>query len=56
MDLIPIGEAAARLGMSPSALRYYDERVTTTNAGWCVHRSGGPVGVCMDPMTCAGWL
>ena len=50
MDLIPIGEAAARLGMSPSALRYYDER------GWCVHRSGGPVGVCMDPMTCAGWL
>ena len=26
MDLIPIGEAAARLGMSPSALRYYDER------------------------------
>ena len=33
MDLIPIGEAAARLGMSPSALRYYDERGTTTNAG-----------------------
>lgn len=26
MDLIPIGEAAARLRMSPSALRYYDER------------------------------
>lgn len=26
MDLIPIGEAAARLQMSPSALRYYDER------------------------------
>lgn len=26
MDLIPIGEAATRLGMSPSALRYYDER------------------------------
>lgn len=26
MDLIPIGEAAARLGLSPSALRYYDER------------------------------
>ena len=26
MDLISIGEAAARLGLSPSALRYYDER------------------------------
>jgi DNA-binding transcriptional MerR regulator len=26
MDLIPIGEAAARLRMAPSALRYYDER------------------------------
>ncbi|MDF3340851.1 MerR family transcriptional regulator [Mycolicibacterium septicum] len=26
MDMIPIGEAAARLQMSPSALRYYDER------------------------------
>ncbi len=26
MDLIPIGQAAARLGLSPSALRYYDER------------------------------
>ncbi|MQY21742.1 helix-turn-helix domain-containing protein [Nocardia macrotermitis] len=26
MDLIPIGEAAAKLGMAPSALRYYDER------------------------------
>jgi DNA-binding transcriptional MerR regulator len=26
MDLISIGEAAARLRMSPSALRYYDER------------------------------
>jgi len=26
MDLIPIGEAAARLGLAPSALRYYDER------------------------------
>ena len=26
MDLIPIGEAAARLGLSTSALRYYDER------------------------------
>jgi DNA-binding transcriptional MerR regulator len=26
MDLIPIGEAAARLQMSPSALRYYDNR------------------------------
>lgn len=26
MDLISIGEAAARLGMNPSALRYYDER------------------------------
>jgi DNA-binding transcriptional MerR regulator len=26
MDLIPIGRAAARLGMSASALRYYDER------------------------------
>ena len=26
MDLIPIGEAAARLRMSASALRYYDER------------------------------
>jgi DNA-binding transcriptional MerR regulator len=26
MDLIPIGQAAARLGMSASALRYYDER------------------------------
>jgi DNA-binding transcriptional MerR regulator len=26
MDLIPIGRAAARLGMSTSALRYYDER------------------------------
>lgn len=26
MDVIPIGEAAARLQMSPSALRYYDER------------------------------
>jgi DNA-binding transcriptional MerR regulator len=26
MDLIPIGQAAAQLGLSPSALRYYDER------------------------------
>jgi DNA-binding transcriptional MerR regulator len=26
MDLIPIGQAAAQLGMSASALRYYDER------------------------------
>jgi DNA-binding transcriptional MerR regulator len=26
MDLISIGDAAARLQMSPSALRYYDER------------------------------
>jgi len=26
MDAIPIGEAAARLQMTPSALRYYDER------------------------------
>jgi DNA-binding transcriptional MerR regulator len=26
MDLIPIGEAATRLGLSTSALRYYDER------------------------------
>ncbi|WKG05806.1 MerR family transcriptional regulator [Mycolicibacterium sp. HK-90] len=26
MDVISIGEAAARLNMSPSALRYYDER------------------------------
>lgn len=26
MDLIPIGEAAARLGLNSSALRYYDER------------------------------
>lgn len=26
MDLIPIGRAAARLGLSTSALRYYDER------------------------------
>lgn len=26
MDLIPIGEAARRLGLNPSALRYYDER------------------------------
>lgn len=26
MDVIPIGEAAARLGMTPSALRYYDDR------------------------------
>lgn len=25
-DLIPIGEAARRLGLRPSALRYYDER------------------------------
>ncbi|MFL6055001.1 MAG: MerR family transcriptional regulator, partial [Actinoallomurus sp.] len=26
MDLIPIGEAAKRLGMRTSALRYYEER------------------------------
>jgi DNA-binding transcriptional MerR regulator len=26
MDLMPIGEAAARLGLNTSALRYYDER------------------------------
>ncbi len=26
MNLIPIGQAADRLGLSPSALRYYDER------------------------------
>jgi DNA-binding transcriptional MerR regulator len=26
MNLIPIGEAAARLGLNTSALRYYDER------------------------------
>jgi len=26
VDLVPIGEAADRLGLRPSALRYYDER------------------------------
>ncbi|HZA15622.1 MAG TPA: MerR family transcriptional regulator [Pseudonocardiaceae bacterium] len=26
MDLIPIGQAADRLGLNPSTLRYYDER------------------------------
>lgn len=26
MDLLPIGQAAQRLGLKPSALRYYDER------------------------------
>jgi len=26
MELIPIGQAADRLGLNPSALRYYDER------------------------------
>ena len=26
MDMLPIGQAAARLGLSTSALRYYDER------------------------------
>src|SRR5829696_5200612 len=26
VDLMPIGEAAQRLGLRPSALRYYDER------------------------------
>ncbi|TFV54992.1 MerR family transcriptional regulator [Mycobacterium sp. PS03-16] len=26
MEAIPIGEAAARLGMAPSTLRYYDDR------------------------------
>ena len=30
MELISIGEAAARLQMSPSALRYYDERGLVT--------------------------
>ena len=37
MNLIPIGEAAARLGLNTSALRYYDERglvpVQTRQAG-----------------------
>jgi DNA-binding transcriptional MerR regulator len=37
MNLIPIGEAAARLGLRTSALRYYDERglvpVQTRQAG-----------------------
>jgi DNA-binding transcriptional MerR regulator len=37
MNLIPIGEAAARLGLTTSALRYYDERglvpVQTRQAG-----------------------
>jgi DNA-binding transcriptional MerR regulator len=33
MDLIPIGEAADRLGLNPSALRYYDERGLVSPAG-----------------------
>ncbi|MGV9680586.1 MerR family transcriptional regulator [Nocardia sp. NPDC003482] len=37
MDLIPIGRAAATLGMAPSALRYYDERGLVTPAA----RAGG---------------
>jgi DNA-binding transcriptional MerR regulator len=37
MDLIPIGEAAARLGLSTSALRYYDERGLVCPR----HRRGG---------------
>jgi DNA-binding transcriptional MerR regulator len=32
MDLIPIGEAAARLGLNTSALRYYEERGLVTPA------------------------
>lgn len=34
MEAIPIGEAAARLGMTTSALRYYDDR-------GLVHPQGG---------------
>ncbi|MGH3694213.1 MAG: MerR family transcriptional regulator [Pseudonocardiaceae bacterium] len=32
MDLISIGQAADRLGLNPSALRYYDERGLVTPA------------------------
>jgi MerR family regulatory protein len=38
MDLIPIGQAASRLGMRTSVLRYYDERglvcPSARLAGW----------------------
>ncbi|MFX0577578.1 MerR family transcriptional regulator [Nocardia nepalensis] len=37
MDLIPIGQAAAKLGMTTSALRYYDERGLVSPSA----RSGG---------------
>ncbi|MEU9836360.1 MerR family transcriptional regulator [Streptosporangium sp. NPDC048047] len=43
MELIPIGEAARRLGMSASALRYYDERGLVRPAGRSHgHRRYGP--------------
>ena len=54
MDLIPIGEAAARLGLSASALRYYDERglgATAAAAGRSANvwpRRPPPLGVHQD--------
>ena len=37
VEVIPIGEAAKRLGLSPSALRYYDERGLVSSS----HRLSG---------------
>jgi DNA-binding transcriptional MerR regulator len=42
MTLIPIGQAAARLGLSASALRYYDDRGLVTPARERGRRMYGP--------------
>ncbi|MGH4016516.1 MAG: MerR family transcriptional regulator [Gemmatimonadales bacterium] len=43
MDLIPIGQAADRLGLNPSALRYYDERgLVSPRVRQAGHRMYGP--------------
>jgi DNA-binding transcriptional MerR regulator len=38
MDHTPIGQAAERLGLKPSALRYYDERGLVSSKARCSGR------------------
>ena len=42
MQLVPIGEAARRLGVNTSALRYYEERGLVTPARRAGRRVYGP--------------